>query len=93
VPRIVAARMVVNTLLDSAVSAIPVVGNLWDVWFKADSRNVQLLREYAGADLPAPPTWRHWVFVLSMAALFALVIALLITGIWLLISAFTRASA
>jgi hypothetical protein len=93
VPRIVAARMVVNTLLDSAVSAIPVVGNVWDVWFKADSRNVRLLREYAGADLPAPSTWRHWVFVLAMAALFALVIALLITGTWLLVSALTRASA
>jgi len=59
VPRIVAARMVVNTTLDSAISAVPIVGNVWDVWFKADTRNVRLLREYAGADLPAPSTWRH----------------------------------
>jgi hypothetical protein len=92
VPRIVAARMVVNTMLDSAVSVIPIPGNLWDVWFKADTRNVRLLREYAGADLPAPSTWRHWVFVLSAAALLALVVALLITGVWLLVSALTRAS-
>jgi len=33
------------------------------------------------------------VFVLSMLALFALVIALLTTGMWLLVSSLTRASA
>src|SRR5262245_55701654 len=45
VPKIVAARMVLNSLLDAAISAIPVVGNVWDVLFKADTRNVRLLME------------------------------------------------
>ena len=92
VPRIVAARMIVNTLLDSAISAIPLVGNLWDAYFKADTRNVALLREYAGADLPAPSTWRHWVFVLGAMVLFAGVVALLVTGVVYLVQALTRTS-
>src|SRR5262245_11982473 len=68
VPRIVATRMILNTLVDSVISAIPVVGNLWDVWFKADTRNVNLLREYVarGDTDPTPSTWRHWLVVLSV---------------------------
>src|SRR5204863_5598646 len=85
-PRIVKARMAANYLLDSLISAVPIVGNLWDAWFKADTRNVQLLREYAGATGPAS-TWRHWVFVLSAAGAALLVASLLAAGVVLLVSA------
>src|SRR5437868_4330654 len=46
VPRVVAYRMTLNSLLDSLVSLVPVVGNVWDVLYKADTRNVRLLKEY-----------------------------------------------
>jgi len=45
VPRAVAARMAANVLLDMGVGTIPVVGDLFDFGFKANSRNVRLLRE------------------------------------------------
>src|SRR5262245_32290893 len=81
VPRIVATRMVLNSLLDSLISCIPIVGNVWDVYFKADRRNVRLLKEYVGrGDQAPPPTWKHWLFVAGLLALFVLVLALLITG-------------
>jgi hypothetical protein len=52
-----------------------VVGDLFDVWFKADTRNVRLLQQYAGWNGEAPPpTWRHWVFVVVVLAVFALVL-------------------
>jgi hypothetical protein len=66
VPRIVAARMVLNSLLDISIGWIPVVGDLFDIWFKADTRNVRLLQEYAGwGGPPRRGTGRHWLFVVG----------------------------
>jgi hypothetical protein len=81
VPRIVAARMVLNSLLDISIGWVPVVGDLFDLWFKADTRNVRLLQEYAGLG-GAPPrsTWRHWLFVVGVIAAVVVVLALLVLG-------------
>ncbi len=46
VPKTVAARMMANVLIDTAVGAIPLVGDLFDVGFKANTRNVRLLEAY-----------------------------------------------
>jgi hypothetical protein len=45
VPRAVAARMAANVLLDTTLGAIPLLGDVFDVFFKANTRNVQLLRQ------------------------------------------------
>lgn len=45
VPRAVAARMAANVLLDMGVGSVPLVGDLFDLGFKANSRNIQLLRD------------------------------------------------
>lgn len=90
VPRIVAVRMMLNSLLDASISWIPVVGNAWDVWFKADTRNVRLLQQYAGwAGQEPPPTWRHWLFVgglllALLAALFLIGLGTVTLGMWLI---------
>lgn len=39
-------RMVVNVLLDTIIGAIPVVGNIFDFAYKANDRNVRLLRRH-----------------------------------------------
>ena len=82
VPRIVAARMVLNSLLDISIGWVPVVGDLFDLYFKADTRNVRLLQEYMGAG-GAPPraTWRHWLFVVAVVGGVVLVLALLVLGV------------
>lgn len=46
VPKHVAVRMVGNVLIDVAVGAIPVLGDLFDVAFKANTRNLRLLERY-----------------------------------------------
>ena len=48
VPKHVAARMVGNVLLDVAVGTIPVLGDLFDVAFKANTANLKLLEPYRG---------------------------------------------
>lgn len=47
VPRIVLARMSLNLLINGTVGAVPIVGDLFSVWFRSHSRNAALLREAA----------------------------------------------
>ena len=46
VPRLLLARMLGNVLLEGAVGAVPVAGDAFDVYFRANRRNVALLRRY-----------------------------------------------
>ena len=45
VPRAVAVRMAANVLIDTALGAIPLVGDAFDVFFKANTRNIKLLQQ------------------------------------------------
>jgi hypothetical protein len=46
VPRLLMARMAANVLLEGAVGAVPFVGDAFDVFFRANRRNVALLRAH-----------------------------------------------
>jgi len=73
VPRIVAARMILNTGLEAALGWIPILGDLFDLFYKADTRNVRLLQEYAGRGELGPRAVRqHWVFVVGVLLFFAM---------------------
>jgi hypothetical protein len=89
VPKIVAARMVFNSLLDAGLGWIPVIGDLFDVWFKADTRNVRLLQQFAGTG-PPPSTWRHWLFLAGLLGAFLLILALIMLGAMTAIAWFVR---
>ncbi|MEO7158748.1 MAG: DUF4112 domain-containing protein [Vicinamibacterales bacterium] len=45
-PPALVSRMLSNVLVDVILGAIPVVGPLADVWFKANDRNATLMREF-----------------------------------------------
>lgn len=40
------ARMLVNVVLDLATGAIPILGDLFDAGYKANSRNIRLLERH-----------------------------------------------
>jgi Domain of unknown function (DUF4112) len=46
VPKLLFARMVMNVLLEGSVGVVPVAGDAFDVFFRANRRNVALLREH-----------------------------------------------
>jgi hypothetical protein len=48
-PRAILLRMIANLLLDYLVGAIPAVGDLFDFAFKANRRNLDLLRSALAA--------------------------------------------
>lgn len=45
-PRWLVARMLTNVAIDGVVGAVPLVGDAFDVAFKANFRNVRLLRKW-----------------------------------------------
>ena len=57
-PRWLVARMMANTLLDTTLGAIPLVGDAFDVMFRANMKNMGLLRRHMtkrGLVRPAGP--------------------------------------
>lgn len=48
VPDDIIARMLGNVLFDLLLGAIPGVGDVADMWFRSNLRNLELLREYLG---------------------------------------------
>jgi Domain of unknown function (DUF4112) len=46
IPRPVFARMVANVAIEGVVGAVPLLGDLFDVGFRANRRNVKILREH-----------------------------------------------
>ena len=45
-PRYLVARMLANVAIDGAVGAVPLVGDAFDVAFKANVRNIRMLRKW-----------------------------------------------
>jgi uncharacterized protein DUF4112 len=60
-PKIVILRMLINSLLDFSIGAIPLLGDAFDMFYKANTRNMKLFREYAEG--PLASTTRHWIFI------------------------------
>ena len=72
VPKAVLGRMLVNLGTDALVGAVPLLGDLFDIGFKANSRNVRLLED--ALELPAQ-TRRSSALVVGGVVLAAVAIA------------------
>lgn len=74
-PRVVVARMLANTAIDMAVGAIPVLGDAFDLWFKANTRNLGLMRRHL--EQPDLSTRSDWVVLMGLVGAVVLVVFLL----------------
>ncbi len=61
VPKVVLARMVANVAIETVAGSLPIVGNLFDIGWKANRRNYALLTGAIAA--PAQSSQRSWLFV------------------------------
>jgi hypothetical protein len=84
-PKALLARMLLNLAADAAGGAIPIVGDIWDFMFKANARNLELLRARSAG---AGGVRGHWsdraVLALAVVAVivaFALPIVVAV-GLW-----------
>lgn len=53
-PRWKIARMVGNVAVDTALGAIPLAGDVFDVFFKANERNLRIIHEHLGTPKRGP---------------------------------------
>jgi hypothetical protein len=77
------ARMTLNILIDAIVGSIPLIGDLFDVAFKANMRNMRLMQQHYVEGRHRGSAWK--VIVPVLIVLF-LVIALIIWATWKLIA-------
>ncbi|AMM50423.1 hypothetical protein TH61_03415 [Rufibacter sp. DG15C] len=72
-------RMLFNILLDAVVGAIPVLGWLFDFGYKANQRNVDMLRRHY---VEGKYQGRGTGFVVGVLLVFLVLFGLVLYGIW-----------
>jgi hypothetical protein len=82
--RKVVVKMMLNAGLDTIIGAIPLVGTVFDVFYRANERNVKLLREhyYEGKHQGSGTALLVMIFLIAI-----LVTAAVVYGIWQLMEA------
>lgn len=82
VPAVVLARMLANAFMDALIGAVPIAGNIGDIFWRANVRNLALLERHAHPG--AAPQWSDYAVAMIMAAVFGLVIFIpVFIAIWL----------
>ena len=77
------ARMVLNVLVDATIGAIPLIGDLFDIAFKANTKNMRLMRQHYAEGRHQGGAWKLIIPVV-------LVILLFFAGLaWLLVKFFS----
>ena len=89
VPRIVITRMSLNLLINGVIGAIPILGDLFSVWFRSNSRNADLLRQ--AATQSARRTHADWTYVVGIiGGTVVLLLGLVAFVLWMAISLWSR---
>lgn len=88
-PKGLLARMLLNLSVDLLGGAIPVVGDVWDFFFKAHSRNLALLRaRLADGEVVSSP--RDGLVVVGALLVFSIALAVPVALLFAAISALRR---
>jgi hypothetical protein len=84
VPKVTVARMVTNVAIETAVGGLPVVGNLFDIAWRANRRNYHLMT--AALANPGGKTLGSWLFLGGVLLVLALLIVLpMLFAAWLIV--------
>jgi Domain of unknown function (DUF4112) len=83
VPAIVQARMVLNAAIDMLMGLVPILGDLADVAWKADLRNVALLERHARPGVP-PTKGDYWFVLVCIGLVILIALVPLLFLIWIL---------
>lgn len=84
---VVIARMLMNLALDAAIGIVPFLGDLLDLGFKANTKNVALLTERA--EQGGRATSKDWLYVVGALFAFAAVVTLSVYAVVTLVRAIT----
>src|SRR5687767_4529610 len=70
-PVVVQARMVLNAAIDMLIGLVPILGDLVDIGWKANLRNLALLERHARPGVP--PSRSDYIFVVVCLVLLAII--------------------
>jgi hypothetical protein len=73
----VMARMILNILIDAIVGAIPLIGDLFDIGFKANMRNMRLMQQHFKEGRHRGSAWK------VVFPMLAVVLIIILGIIWL----------
>jgi hypothetical protein len=77
VPHAVLARMALNVAIDTLLGSVPLLGDGFDLFWKANRRNLALIERSAQrAARGDPPSWRDRLLVAGLLLLVASILAL-----------------
>jgi hypothetical protein len=82
-PLVVQARMVLNAAIDMLIGLVPVLGDLVDIGFKANLRNLALLERHARPGVP-PARSDYIVVIVCVIVLAFIALAPIAALVWLL---------
>jgi Domain of unknown function (DUF4112) len=85
-------KMMGNITLDATVGSIPILGDLFDLRFKANRRNVAMLKQYY-VENPNPPSVKRSFFIVFILFLVVLVAMLFVAfkltaWLWAVVTAY-----
>jgi hypothetical protein len=82
VPKVIVLRMLANALLDAFIGVVPIAGNVADIFWRANTRNLSLLERHARPG--RPPSRSDYLVGYGLAALFGMVVLIPVAlAIWL----------
>ncbi len=80
----VIARMAVNILIDALIGSIPLIGDVFDIAFKANMRNLQLMQQHYQQGRHRGSAWK---VVVPVLLILFLIIAAIIWALYTLLAA------
>lgn len=84
VPSVVLLRMLVNVLVDALIGAIPIAGDLFDVLYRANRKNLELLQKHGGRSERKPGFSDYAVVGLALICLLGLLLLPVVVGLGLI---------
>ena len=86
VPKIILLRMALNIAINSLIGAIPLLGDLFSIWFKSNVKNVQLLEKYLNSETHGARAV-DWLIVTGLLLGLAFVLVMVAIAITWLVTA------
>ncbi len=80
----VLARMILNILIDTLFGSIPIIGDLFDVAFKSNLRNIKLMEQHYKEGRHKGSAWKVIIPVLLL--LFLAIVGMVVLIYWLISS-------
>jgi len=81
VPKVILLRMLLNIAIDAVLGLVPLLGDVFDVFFRAADKNLALLRKHGGTLRSAPDTADYAIVAFGLVTALGLLLLPLAVGL------------